>query len=223
MTDIDEALSRGDLDGLLGMAESEVLEVKSEPYDLGTPEGRYELAKDVSALANSNGGHLVIGITTAREQTRNLDILTELRLLQAGDCSRSQYLGVVGEYVYPRPNGLDAEFILDCSGSGGVFVVRVPQQHPDQKPFLIARVVEEGNHLKQIVVGYAQRLGDSAEPLAPSDLHRRFKQGMDSIAQRLTRIEERLDAAFDAKSAGTSQVADVDLLDRRMRDILNDG
>ena len=50
---------------LIGEAEAVSLEVKQEPYDLDAAAGRYELAKDVSALANSGGGHLLVGLVVA--------------------------------------------------------------------------------------------------------------------------------------------------------------
>ena len=38
------------------------------PYVLGTPKGKWELAKDVAGLANLGGGLLVIGVGTEKTE-----------------------------------------------------------------------------------------------------------------------------------------------------------
>jgi hypothetical protein len=51
---------------LIGLDEDTWLEAKGRnPYDFATPMGRYELAKDVTAFANAEGGILLVGLTTA--------------------------------------------------------------------------------------------------------------------------------------------------------------
>ena len=60
------ALARGDNDALIGTQESEWLEFKSAPYGIPDPGQRWQLAKDVAGFANSRGGHIVIGVKTAK-------------------------------------------------------------------------------------------------------------------------------------------------------------
>ncbi len=59
--DLFETLGR-DPEELIGAAESEWLEFKKEPYYLERDEQRFELAKDVSAMANAGQGIIVIGV-----------------------------------------------------------------------------------------------------------------------------------------------------------------
>jgi len=52
-------------DSLIGLEEDTWLEAKGRnPYDFTTPAGRFELAKDVSAFANADGGILIVGLAT---------------------------------------------------------------------------------------------------------------------------------------------------------------
>ena len=52
-------------DSLIGLEEATWLEAKGRnPYDFTTPAGRFELAKDVSAFANAEGGILIVGLAT---------------------------------------------------------------------------------------------------------------------------------------------------------------
>jgi predicted HTH transcriptional regulator len=58
-------LDGGQFSALIGLDEDTSLEAKrGNSYDFATPTGRYELAKDVSAFANAEGGILLIGLTT---------------------------------------------------------------------------------------------------------------------------------------------------------------
>ena len=63
--DIIRFLQDGQFDALIGRAEDAFLEFKGSPYQLAVNEQRQELAKDVSALANANGGIILIGFRTA--------------------------------------------------------------------------------------------------------------------------------------------------------------
>ena len=67
VTEIEEILSESRFNDLLGIAESHRLEFKSQPYDLQQTKQQHELAKDVSALANSEGGCIVVGIKTKKD------------------------------------------------------------------------------------------------------------------------------------------------------------
>ena len=69
--EIEAALNAGDEHRLIDESESEVLDFKEQPYVLITDKGRWELAKDVAALANSGGGCLVIGVGTIKPGDRS--------------------------------------------------------------------------------------------------------------------------------------------------------
>jgi hypothetical protein len=68
------------------MPEDLFLEVKGMvPYDLTTPSGRFQLAKDVSAFANAEGGHLLIGFIHEKLPTQRIDQIKELQLFASTD------------------------------------------------------------------------------------------------------------------------------------------
>jgi predicted HTH transcriptional regulator len=60
-------LQSGDFTRLFGCLEDDHLECKSAPYNLGQERERMELAKDVSALANTDGGIILLGVQTEQE------------------------------------------------------------------------------------------------------------------------------------------------------------
>lgn len=185
-------LESRDFSRLIGLAEAINLEAKQESFDLTTAAGRYELAKDVSSLANAVGGYLLIGIATSREVERQIDTLDHLTLVPTAAFDAGRYRGVVAEYVYPQIDGLDVTWAQASNAENGIGIILVPEQPADRKPFLIAKMVEDGTHLRQIVAGYAERLAAGNEPLSPKRLQEALRKGFDGTSQRLTRIEERL-------------------------------
>jgi predicted HTH transcriptional regulator len=199
-----EILDSGDFSGLIGMSEDVELEVKSAPYDLTSPHGRYELAKDVSAFANAQGGFLLIGFTTCRVANTPSDAIEALALVPCDSFVARQYQGIINELIFPAIEGCSAEW-RQCIGSvDGIGIIRVPPQDPDRKPFIIARVFEDGESLKQIVVGYVERQGSSNEPLTATRIQRDLKKGRDTVSQRLTRMEEKIDQILSPAVARAS-------------------
>jgi len=76
--DIAEILKNRKLDALKGLRENQWFDAKrAAGYNLVIAAGRFELAKDVSALANAEGGHILVGLTTIDLPTSRLRRLTD--------------------------------------------------------------------------------------------------------------------------------------------------
>lgn len=198
MTTIEEILRSGQLERLVGLGEDETAEYKGRPYDLSWAGERYELAKDVSAFANARGGQLLVGVTTGRTEERDVDVVVSVEPFSPSAFSIPQYKGIIQEHVYPAILGLEVQFVPRKGSEEGIGLIQVPPQHPDRGPFLIARVVEDGEYLKQIVAGYAERHESHNEPLSPKELQRRLMKGSDTVSERLGRIEEKVETLLDA-------------------------
>lgn len=98
-----EILRSGTFEPLRGMAETIGVEFKGEPYQFADRDNdKFELAKDVSALANASGGVIVIGARTERDNEAAVDVVSELRPLQRGLVNEAQYEAVLSDMVYPR-------------------------------------------------------------------------------------------------------------------------
>lgn len=91
----------------------------------------------------------------------------------------------------------------------------------DKKFFLINKVVDkdEEEPIKQIVFGIAQRKGSSNEPLSIKDLHKKIQHGMNTMAQRLTGIENKIDSLIDKNYKAPSKKIPTDKLEKRLADI----
>ena len=64
---------------LIGEFEGERLESKGQPYRLETDDQRMELAKDVSGLANRNGGAILLGCVTETDSAHGDERITVVR------------------------------------------------------------------------------------------------------------------------------------------------
>jgi hypothetical protein len=194
IADVAAILQSGDFNQFVGLVEDEYLEVKSTTYDLAnSAERRYELAKDVAAMATSLGGYLIIGLSTTLIVARDEDEIDALTLIPHADFNEAQYRGIIATHTYPPIEGLTIDWMSSGGGPNGLGVILIPPQNADRKPFVIAKIVENGDYLKEIVVGYAQRIQDANQPLTPARLQEMLRKGSDSTSQRLTRIEELLD------------------------------
>lgn len=198
---IADALDNGDLTRLIGLREDLHFDAKGRtPYDLDSPADRYELAKDVSSFANSEGGTILIGLKAKQILTERTEEVTGLALMSETDFPGTRLEGVVTEYIHPKIRDLSVRWIEDVGSPGeGVGCIAMPPQDPNHKLFLIKRVVEDTEVIKQIVFGIAQRIGSSSVPLEIHQLHQKIRDGMSTTAERLTRIEEKIDRLSQAQ------------------------
>lgn len=183
---------------LIGLQEDAWLEAKSgAPYNLDTPEGRYELAKDVAAFANGAGGIIVVGLRTTRQATTQTDEITAYDLCAQDTFNTNQYASLIGEYIHPQIEGLAVYWVsVNPEGTHGLGIIEVPPQNPDRQYFLIANVIDGGSRIKQFVFGIVRRNGGSNDPFTIVQLYQYTQKGKSSLAQSLTRIEDKLDAVL---------------------------
>jgi predicted HTH transcriptional regulator len=183
---------------LIGLQEDAWLEAKSSvPYDLDTPEGRYELAKDVAAFANGTGGIVIVGLRTTRHATTQTDEVIAYDLCAQDAFGVGQYTSLIGEYIHPRIEGLDVYWAaVNAEGTHGLGIIEVPPQNRDRQYFLIANAIDGGSRIKQFVFGIVRRNESSNDPFTIAQLYQYTQKGKSSLAQSLTRIEDKLDAVL---------------------------
>lgn len=228
---IHAALISRDFAMLIGRVEDDVFEAKGpQPYDFSKPQSQYELAKDVSAFANADGGWIIIGLRHRKVADRAVDAIDALDLLAASGFYPNELKGRIQTSVRPDIVGLDVRWVENAGTPGmGVGIIHVPKQDVDRKPFLIYRVIESGEKLDHIVFGCAQRVGDASNPLSFEHIQQRMRNGMTSGAQRITRMESQLDRIQEAVQSlrqppeGSRPAAvDRDMLRKRIAQLSGD-
>lgn len=110
------------------IVEGQKLEYKRSPYERND-EGTRELLRDVTSIANSAGGYLLIGINEDQD-----GLPTELLGIEAGEDERDRMLSILLTGVDPRMPGLKAKTLAINNGRD-VLVFFIPRSH--RAPHLI--------------------------------------------------------------------------------------
>jgi schlafen family protein len=157
---------------LIGQRESPQLEFKLEPYRLADDRQKYELAKDVSALANAAGGVIVVGIRTQRDETHPWDRAVEIRPFPSDLVNAQQYGDVLQAWIYPPLEGVEIQSHPDPNRADhSLASILAPAQRPSVSPFLVAKAVSEEGRVVGSLVGYFERRGPDARPLSVHEIH----------------------------------------------------
>lgn len=193
--DISRIISGRDFSKFIGLKEDLWLEVKGKnPYQLELPSGRYELAKDSSALANAAGGYLLIGFLHERLQSERAESISGLEMIRESEFDCNKYEGIIQHHVHPSIENLTISWQESANVKDmGIGVICVPPQKEERKYFVITRgAMEDGEELKNFVLGLVIRQGSSNLPFPPKDIYTIIRNGRSDIVKRVMGIEETL-------------------------------
>jgi hypothetical protein len=206
IADIEAILASGNLTPFVGRVEDHWFDAKrSAGYNLKDRTSQIELAKDVSAFANAEGGLIVIGL---EPEPAKPDAIKALDLIPETAFDRNAISGLLGEFLYPVIEEVDIRWVEDKATKGlGVGVIQVPTLPRDDRFVLMRRVIDEGVEIKQIVFGYAVRQGAHTKVLTIEEIHRICQHGRTSVAERLYRIEGKLDQVLSRLPSGGANTA----------------
>jgi predicted HTH transcriptional regulator len=195
---IESILKSKKLEDFIGVEESLEFEVKnSSPYDFSSPGDRYELAKDVSSLANSKGGYIIIGLKTDPLQERKSDIVSELDLIKKEDFNSAIYSGVIKDNIFPNIEKIDVGWVEDDSKTGfGIGYIYIPIQNDNKKYFITKNIIEDNEKIKNIVFGVSERKDGDSIPLNEDKIYKTLQSGKSSVSERLTSIEGSINKLF---------------------------
>jgi hypothetical protein len=171
-----ELLRAGLPQGIVGCPESDWFEAKREPYLLNEVLGQLELAKDVSAFANSGGGILVIGLKTTSQ--RGIDVVEAVTPVDATLVNARTYRSALRVRLYPRLRGL--ELALTEVASGLVVVgIRIPRQPSGNLPVLVAGMPGvKARRSEGAYWGIFRRQGDASTPIVAAAVHTALRGGV---------------------------------------------
>ena len=172
------ALGRGTagFDEIKGTPESDWLDFKQALYHLDDRKQKLELAKDVSAFANAQGGVIAIGIKTRRPETENIEVADGLTPVRDDllDCRRIR--DTIRQYVYPPIADLGCR-TWPIEGGESVLTIEIPRQDSADQPFIVSEgISSEGEHHGNMF-GYFKRDADAAQPVPPGVVHDLMRDG----------------------------------------------
>lgn len=188
--EISEILESQEFEKLIGEFENEFLECKSQPYRLDTNKSKRELGKDVSSMANSEGGYILIGVKTKSSMSHQGDQISEICPFKRELINTDQYYHVIESWVYPQIADLLLSWVtIEEEDEKGILIVEVPMQAEEIRPFLITNTLDEDKKV-EIMFGYVERKRDNIKPTTAADIQRTLKDGLNFQTQ----INERFDS-----------------------------
>ncbi|MEV2219404.1 hypothetical protein AB0E01_05945 [Nocardia vinacea] len=158
----------GAVQSLLGVSESETLEVKREHYQ-NSSRGKVEFAVEVASFANSkNGGLLVIGARTVTD-SHGRDLIAEVGGSEMDPHGEVRYRTILETLVYPEIDGI--EMCRTRSALGEIFAILVPGQQRDRMPFIVRSGTDDdraSSHTFQVPI----RKGGYRASMRIEEIHR---------------------------------------------------
>lgn len=185
-----EKLAAKQFDALIGVSEAVWLDAKESPYILDTLKQKLELAKDVSALANSVGGIIVLGFDTARDPLTTGERISEVKPFPLDMTNSDRCRKIIQEYVYPP---LDVEIsVYEAADGKGVAAIAV--RDGSSKPYIVAKMTDEVGKTVGAHFGYFERKQDVIPSITVERIQQQLAAGQQwgSIDQRLQAIESNM-------------------------------
>lgn len=118
--------NKGDIQRLIDneVEESTVLEYKAS-FATQSPKWKEELAKDVSAMANSNGGIIIYGLKQKDLGGGNA-VAGKLTPIPLGEMTKDRLSQLFSSNIQPKIDNVEITYLPDGE-NGGYFVVEIPQ------------------------------------------------------------------------------------------------
>ena len=187
-----EVLQSGGFDALKGTVEDGQVEFKGSLYQLSNDALKCELAKDVSALANSEGGIIVLGVRTSQDQLSPVEYVDECRPFDQTLFNADQYGKILDDWICPAVVSIELSWFPSATdASRGLAAIVVPAKVSENKPHLVARLIDADGRVRGTQFGYYERVQDRVPATSVEMIRGYVRDGMrnSEIMQRLSNIE----------------------------------
>jgi len=158
---------------LIGLPESEWLEVKSRAYGFGAPGNagfrqKIELAQDVARFANADvDALLIVGFAEKRDiMPAQLDNVTSVPLREL---NADRYRQVIDEHVVPPIDGLTIETV-HLGNNRGILFIGIPKQASELQPFLVHGAIA-GEKTEGAFISIVRRRGEGSITTSAKQIH----------------------------------------------------
>jgi hypothetical protein len=185
-----ELLALGMFDALRGTSEHDAVECKAAPYRLQDERQRIEFAKDVSGLANANGGIILIGAATERQEMTREDVVRRVSAFERNLFDAEQYQQILATAVYPTLHNVQLRWFDAQEAGRGLVAVVVPPQ--PAKPYLVVKTFLDDGRRVEVLLGYFERRRAGVEHMSVHRLQTLLRDGLrfdENMRERLENIE----------------------------------
>ena len=98
--EVHDLIRKRDYAALRGCRETSELDFKEGWYRLEEDHEKAELAKDISAMANSGGGYIIRGVATERLSRAEEEVVSKVKPIPAEKVDRDQHRSVVKAWCF---------------------------------------------------------------------------------------------------------------------------
>lgn len=227
--EIKDILERGSFDEFMNKIEGCCFEAKQQkPYIIASENNnerfsaRVELAGDIAAMANTEGGYIVCGLSTEKEKGLQTDRVTGINVFESMVFYSQQELQeVIKTHIYPD---LPVTVIWHPSNSDinkGIGSIFIPPQPDSKKHFIVTATEINGikqKHFVEIPLRQgSQTIWMGAKQLykeAASKMPNNFKQIHDSLSAQIAELRGAIFSARDTKTP-------ADDIQRKIKEVLD--
>jgi len=219
-------LDSGNFDELITAVEDEQIECKAAPYQLNEAHQKQELAKDVSGLANANGGVILIGVRTERSSKHFGDEITEISPFPRKLLDPNQYQNIIRSQIYPAPQQVDIRWFPSAVDlEKGIVAIIIPDQTMTWRPFLIKGTVDDKGKCVKVVFGYVERQRANVNAWRVEEIHALIKGGLrfDQVHQQYEDIQEMFQKLIETQRTEGNTISlrnAEELLNTRISEVL---
>lgn len=217
--EVTSILSRGTFAELISTVEHVQFECKNGLYDIKTDKGKVELAKDISALANSSGGYLLIGPATKKNPLHQGDEVISVSEFASSAFDADTYRNILRAFIYPPITDLSIQWHpSSVDPAKGIVSIFVPPKSANEKPFLVAKS-ELHSQVRGHLFGYFERVGDDALPTTVQIMRDTMKDGKryGDLERRMESIEGLLAKSISSRLVKPTPLP-IAVLERRAAD-----
>ena len=202
------AFDQGRFDDLVGAVETVDFEFKLTPYRLDEDHQKRELVKDVSGLANADGGLILLGAKALQSPSAVPtygEEIEELCPFPAVRFSEKQYRDVLASWIYPPITDVVFRLYVGqfTAPDHAIATILVSKAASTVWPALVRRPMESEQKGSGAIFGYFQRRGTDVAPTGVERLHALLRGGLeteplrayltviqDNVSELLTRSEQ---------------------------------
>ncbi len=224
--EIKKLLENGDFEKFKSKQEGDFFEAKkSHPYDLDAEDPTLAIASlisDVAALANSNGGYIVCGLITKRQQDQQSDVVKDLDLVtRANFYDQSRVQGIIKKSIYPKVDVEIDWYASEGTEETGVGSIFVPPQEENKKYFIVRVAEIQGNILKKNYIGIPIRKGANITWLPIDEVYRLTKRAPTDLQQLHNSLSEQISEVKELVLSHESGKSPADDLSRKIEEVLD--
>jgi hypothetical protein len=212
------SLDSGNFESLVGLVEDFQTEAKGAPYQLSLGDAqKHELAKDVSALANADGGIILLGFRTVKDDLNPIEKIEECRPFESAMVDAEQYRKVLEDWIYPPLHLIQIlSYLAPSDKTKCVVAIVVPRTATGEKPFVVTKSILPTGMTRGTLVGYYERVQDRIPPTSPQSIRTQLRDGMrfGELSERLSSIESIVSNMSLPPSPAVSGLSDTDIGNR---------